>query len=145
GHAAGHLHVDVDGHGQRLVVHQAHAGQPQDVGDLVRVDEHAGRPVGDDGAGELGHGDHAALDVHVGVTQAGHKVALFGLDEPRLRADAVAGIRPDVGDATAGDGDVGAGQNFAAVDIDPAAVADDGIGMLAPHRHGDEVLSHFMP
>ena len=51
GHAGGHLHIDVDRHGQRLVVHQPHARQAQHVGDLVRVDEHGGRAVRDDGAG----------------------------------------------------------------------------------------------
>ena len=94
----------------RLVVHQPHAGQAEDVGDLVWVDEHAGRPVGNDGAGELGYGDHAALDVHVGIAQAGDKVALFGLNDAGLWANRMAGIRPNVGDAAAVDGHVGAGQ-----------------------------------
>ncbi len=114
-------------------------------GSPVRIDKHAGRPVGNDGASELGHGDHAALDVHVGVAQTGDEIALFGLDEARARADSVTRVRPYVGDSAVINGDVGAGQNLAAVDIDPAAVANNSVGMLAPHRHGNEVLGQFMP
>jgi hypothetical protein len=58
------------GRHQRLVVHQPHAGQAQHIGDLVRVDEHRGGAVRDDGAGEFGDGHHAALDMHVAVAQS---------------------------------------------------------------------------
>ncbi len=54
GNAARHLHMHVDRHGDRLVVHQPDAVQPQHIGDLVRVDEHRGGAMRNDGAAELG-------------------------------------------------------------------------------------------
>ena len=45
GHAGRHLHEDVDRLRQRLVVHQPHALEAEDVRHLVRVDEHAGGAV----------------------------------------------------------------------------------------------------
>ena len=98
GHAGGHLHEDVDGLAGRLVHHQAHAAQAENVGDLVRVDEHAGGAVRQHGADELGHRQHARFDVHVRVQQPGHQISPAGLDDLGVRADGVAGILANVSD-----------------------------------------------
>ena len=65
-------------------MHQPDARHAEHIGDLVRIDEHRGRAVRDDGAGELGDRHHAALDMHVRVAEAGHEVAPRGLDDPRF-------------------------------------------------------------
>ena len=135
GDAGGHLHVDVDGQGLGFVVHQFDAGQAEDVGDFVGVDEHAGGAVGDDGAGEFGDGDHAAFDVHVGVAQAGDEVTAVSLHHFCLFPNRIVGIFADIGDAAVPDGDIGVGDDFAAVDVDPTAVFDDHRGRFAAHRH----------
>ena len=63
--------MHVDRHGQRLVMHQPHAFEAEHVGDLVRVDEHRGRAVRDDGAAEFGDRHHAAFDMHMPVAKPG--------------------------------------------------------------------------
>ena len=62
-------------------------GKSEDIGDLVRVDEHRRRAVRDDGAREFRDGHHAALDMHVPVAEARHEIASLGLDDARLLAD----------------------------------------------------------
>ena len=47
GHAGGHLHPHVDRLDGGLIHHQAHTLQPKHVGDLVRIDEHAGGAMRD--------------------------------------------------------------------------------------------------
>src|SRR5690606_13045744 len=126
-------HIDVDWQAGRFLRHQPHALDAEDIGDFVRVDEHRGGAVRDDGAGELGDRDHAALDVHVGITEAGDEVAAGGIDHLRALAAAIVEILADGGKAAAGDGDVGAGNDFAGVDVHPAAVADEGVGRGAAH------------
>ena len=72
--AGWHLHPNVDRLPGGLVHHHLDALQAEDVGDLVRVHEHAGRAMRDDGAHELGHGQHARFDVHVPVQQTWDQV-----------------------------------------------------------------------
>ena len=62
------------------VEHVADAGDAEHVGDLVRVGNDAGRAPRHHGSGELGHGDHARFDVHVGVQQAGADVQATHVD-----------------------------------------------------------------
>ena len=47
--------------------------EPEDVGDLVVVDEHGRGAVRQDRLGEARHGHHRRLDVHVGVDEPGHE------------------------------------------------------------------------
>ena len=137
-HAGRHLDIDVDGRGERLVMHQADAFEAEHVGDLVRIDEHRGGAVRDDGAAEFGDRHHAALDMHVAVAQARHQVAPAGIDHLGALADGVAGVRPAIGEAARDDGKVGAGDHLARMHVDPAAVAHDQIGRPAPGRHVDQ-------
>ena len=134
-HAAGHLHIDVDGQAPRLVVHQPDAGQAQDVRDLVRVDEHRGGAVRDHGADELGHGDEAAFDMHVRVDETRDKVAAGGVDDLGPRAYGVGRVGADIGEASLGHDDVGAWDDLARIDVDPGAAADHQIGRTSAHRH----------
>ena len=145
GNTGWHLHEDVDRQAHRLVMHQAHAGQAQHIGDLVRIDEHRGGAMRDHGAGEFGDRHHAALDMHVAIAQTRHHVAALGFDDFCLRPDGVRGIGPDIGETASGDGDVGAGNDFARMDVDPGAVADDHVGLGAPHGGIDKPMRGFGP
>ena len=144
-HAGRHLHMHVDRHRQRLVMHQPDARQPEHVGDLVRIDEHRGRAVRDHRAAELRHRHHAALDMHVPVAEPRHEIAAAGVDDDRLLADRVAGVRPAIGEAPADDRKVGAGDDLARMHIDPAPVAHHQIGRLAPGRDVDQRRRHLGP
>lgn len=109
------------------------------------VYEHAGRAVGDDGAGKFRHRDHAAFDVHVAIAQAGDEVTAVGIHHLGLFADGVLGGRANVGDSAAANGHIGVGDNFGRVDIDPTAVGDDHVGGQAAHGHSGQLLSELAP
>ena len=144
-HAARHLHEDIDRQSRRLVVHEAHARQAQNIGDLVRVDEHRGRAMRDHGAGEFGHRHHAAFDVHVAVAEARHQVAAIGRDHHRIPADAVGGIGADIGEAPVRDGDVGVVDDLAGMHVHPAALADHHVGGDAAHGGIDQAAAALGP
>ena len=145
GGAGGHLDEDVDGLREGLVVHQADALEPHDIGDLVGVDEHAGGAVGGDGADEFGDGQHAAFDMHVPVAKAGDEVAALGVDDLRVRSDEAVEARAAPGEAAGFDGDVAAGEDLAGMDVDPGAVADHQIGGGAAGGDGDEIGGDLGP
>ena len=138
GHAAWHLNVDVDGHRRGFVVHQADARQPEDIGDLVRIDEHRRRPVRDHGATEFGDRHHAALDVHMRVAEARDQVASFRIDDRRVRTDGVAEARSNRRDPPADNGDVRARHDLSRMDAEPARVLKERVRRRASHRHVDE-------
>ena len=138
GHTGRHLHEDVDRHGHRLVMHQPDAGQAQHIGDFVRVDEHRCGAMRDHRAGELGDRHHAAFDMHVRVAQARHKVAALRIDHLRCLADAMRRAGPYIGEAARGDGNVGAGDDLARMDVHPSAIADHRVSRVATHGDGDE-------
>ena len=145
GRAGRHLGEDVHGLQQRLVVHHPHTFQPKNVGDLVGVGEDGGGAVGDDGSAELGRGQHAAFDMHVAVAQAGDDVAPTGVDHLGLRADAVAGVGADVGEAAGGNRNLPAVEHFAALHVDHLAPADNQVGGAAPGGDGDQTRGALGP
>ena len=112
---------------------QLHALQSEDIGDLMRVDEHTSRAAHSHGAHELRHRDHARFDVHVSVEQAGHKEASFCVDDLRLFADGVTGVLPYVGDVTVLDGDIGPGEDLPRLHADPLSVLDHQVSRDTPH------------
>ena len=88
-------------------MHQLDAWQPQHIGDLMRVDEHGGRAMRDDGAGELGHRHHAAFDMHMPVAQTRHEISAIGLDDLRLGAYGMGRIGTHISEAFGDDRDIG--------------------------------------
>ena len=145
GRAGGHLGEDVDRLHQRFVMHHAHTGQAEDIGDLMRIGEHRRRTMGDHRAGEFCRGQHAGFDVHMPVTKAGDHVAPVCLDNLGLRAGHIAGIRHNGGDPAGGDGDVVAWQGFAAVDIDPDAALDHRVGGRTARGDVDQAWGSVRP
>ena len=139
GHAGRHLDPDIDRLGERLVMHQTNALQAEYIGDLMGIDEHRGRAMGNDGAAELRHRHHAAFHMHMGVAETWHDVAALGLDHLRVGADRVGGIRPAIGKAPRADRDVRAGNDLAGMNVHPAGTTHDEIGRLPAHRHIDEL------
>ncbi|MCY1237915.1 hypothetical protein D9M72_506280 [compost metagenome] len=89
-------------------------------------------------AGKFGDGDETAFDMHVGVAKAGHQVAAVRIDDLGVGADRVAGVRADIGEAASFDGDIGAGNDLAGIDVDPFSIADHEIGRLAAHGNVDQ-------
>ena len=62
-------------------MHHAHAVQTQHVGDFMRIGEHAGGSMRDDGPGELGGGQHAVTipyPVSTGSHHAGRSGRIAG-------------------------------------------------------------------
>jgi len=83
--------------------------------------------------------------MHVPVAQSGDKITAIRLDDFRRGADAVARIRPAIGEAARRYRQAGAGNDLARMNIDLAAVPDDEIGRGATHRNVNKVRSGFTP
>ena len=71
-----------------LLEHPTDAVEPEDVGDLVIVDEHRRGAVRQDRLGEARDGHHRRLDVHVRVDEPGHEMGTVGVEHARLRSRA---------------------------------------------------------
>ena len=145
GGAAGHLHEYVDALLQGLVVHQAHAFQTHDIGDFMRVYEHRGGAVGHYRAGELRDGEHAALDMHMRIAQAGEDVAAVRLDHLGIGADHGRGVGAAIGKTAVCDGNIRVFNNFAGMDVHPFALPDNHIGGRAGGGNINEAGGDFGP
>jgi len=116
---------------RRRVQHEADAVQPVDVGDLVRVGDHAGDAVRQRGLAEGGRRAHAALDVHVGVDQARRDIAPAQVDDVR------GGVAfAHAHDDRVLDRDLG-GIDFAGKDVDELQVRQQQVGSDLAARGGD--------
>ena len=115
-----------------LLEHPADPVEPEDVGDLVVVDEHGRGAVRQDRLGEARHGHHRRLDVQVRVDEPGHEKGAVGLEQARLRPARVGGVA-EHRDAPRLDRDVDAVEHLARVDVDEAPAGDDEVGGLAAH------------
>ena len=115
-----------------LLEHPADPVEPEDVGDLVVVDEHGRGAVRQDRLGEARDGHHRRLDVHVRVDEPGHEKGAVGLEQARLRPARVGGVA-EHRDAPRLDRDVDAVEHLARVDVDQAPAGDDEVGGLAAH------------
>ena len=144
-HAARHLNPHIQRQRGGFVVHQLDACEAQHVGNLVGVDEHAGGAVRGDRAGELGHREHAALDVHGAVAQPGYQEAVRSLDDAGRRTDGAARVGADVGDASLGNRDVSVRNNFAGIDVDPTTLPDHQVGRRATSCDIDQAGCCFGP
>ena len=142
--AGRHLGEDVDGLHQRLVMHHPHAAQAKDIGNLVRVGEHRGRAMRDHGRSEFGRRQHPAFDMHMPVAQAGDQVTAIGLDHFGVGADAMAGVRADIGKASGGDGDLPV-QHLACLDIDQLAATNDHVGRAAASGDSNQMRRDLGP
>src|SRR5512137_786545 len=71
--------------------------------------------------------------MHVAVEQAGHQPAPTRLDDLSRRANGELRLRPDVGDATLGDGNVRLGDDLTRLDAHPTASSKDDVSRGAPH------------
>lgn len=135
------LHGGAGGLGQHFL-HTLHAG---DDGDLHQVAGHGGGAVLDHHLGKLGVGEHAALNVDVGVDEAGGQVLAGGVDDLGVRAAAAFGQLAYGGNALSGNGDVG-GVNLCGVNVDQLAAPDDHVSGSLPLSHCDEpVIHHRLP
>lgn len=117
GDAGGDAEMDFAGRLRGELLHVADAVETEDVGDLVRVGDGADGAVGDGDAGELRRGEHGALDVDVGVDEAGAEVA--GVGDGLVFADG--------GDFAVGDFD-NAGENALVGDVEDLAAEEHGEG-----------------
>ncbi len=80
GRTTWHLGEHINRLHQSLIMHHTHTGQPQYIGNLMRVGEHAGGAMRDHGSGEFRRGQHAAFNMHMRITQAGQHKATLCLD-----------------------------------------------------------------
>ena len=140
-----HLGEDVHRLHQGFVMHHAHAFQPQHIGDLMRVGEHRRGAMGDHSAGKFRRCQHAAFDVHMPVTQAGDHIAALCLDHLGRVAFAMAGVRPDKGNAARLDRDIMVRQGFTRVHVDPDTAGDNRIRSAASCRNSDQLIGHIGP
>ena len=107
-----------------LLEHPADAVEPEDVGDLVVVDEHGRGAVRQDRLGEARDGHHRRLDVHVRVDEPGHEKGAVGVEHARLRPARVGGVA-EHRDPPRLDRDVDAVEHLARVDVDQAPAGDE--------------------
>ena len=109
-HAGGRREHGLERRAAGVIEHDSDALEPHDVGALVRVRVDGRGAARHDDARVLGRADHGALDVDVRVDVAGRYVLAGSVDDTGLGPDAVLGrvaVKAQVGDAPAGDGDVG--------------------------------------
>ena len=97
------------------------------------------------GAGKFRRCQHTAFDVHMPVTQAGDHIAALGLDHLGRVAFAVAGVRPDKGNAPGLDRDIMVRQGFARVHVHPDTAGDNRIRGAASCRNSDQLIGHTGP
>ena len=142
--AGRHLREYVDGLHQRLVMHHPHAAQAKNIGNLMRVGEHRRRAMRDHGGGEFGRRQHPAFDMHVTIAEARDQVTASRLDHLGIRADAMAGVRADIGETPGGDGDLPV-QHLARLHIDQFAATDDHVGRAAACGDSDQMRSNLRP
>jgi len=108
-----HLDINVDGLGHRFIMHQADTVQSKHIGNLVGINEHRGRAMGDHGAAKFGNRHHAAFNMHVGVTQSGDQISAAGIDNPSVFTDHRAGIRTAIGKPALDNRQIGTGNDLA--------------------------------
>jgi hypothetical protein len=99
----------------------------------MRINEHARCATRRDSAHKLSDSDHARLNVHVTVEQAGDEIPAMRVDDDRILPDCVAGIRTDEGYAPVHDGDICPVYDLAGLDADPLPMTDDEVGVGASH------------
>ena len=139
GHGVIELHRGVLGLRQDLL-HALHAG---DDGDLHQVGGHGSGAVLDHHLGKFGIGEHAALDMDMGIHEAGGQVHALGVDHLRVGADGTGRNRADRGDLAVGNG------NFRFIDlvgddIDQFAVFDHNVRGLLPQCYLNQFVVHLM-
>jgi hypothetical protein len=139
-YTGGHLHKDMDWLVEGFINHQFDAPQAKNIGDFVRVDEHAGCAKGSHGAHKLGDGDHAALDMHVRVQQARDEIAPARIEHLGLRANGMIGVFAHIGDVFLDDGDISMRDDLPGLDADPLSVFDNHIRRGAAHGNVDKCL-----
>jgi hypothetical protein len=111
-----------------LVHHQLDSPQAKHVGDLVRIHEHACRPMRGHRADKLGHRHHAALNVHMRVEQARHQVSSPCIDYLRTLTDGMTGILADISNVAFDHRDICARDDLPGLHTDPLSVPDDQVG-----------------
>ena len=131
-HAGRDREQDLELQPAALLEHPADAVEPEDVGDLVIVDEHGRGAVRQDRLGEARHGHHRRLHVHVGVDEPWHEERPVGIEYARLRPARVGGVA-EHRDPPRLDRDVDAVEHLARVDADQAPAGDEQVGGLAAH------------
>ncbi len=142
-HTGRHLHPDVNGLLLRFIHHQLHALETEHIGDLMRVDEHAGRAAHGDRAHKLGDRHHAGFDVHVTIQQTRDEVASLRIDDLCVLADRMTRIFTHIGNMPVDHGNIRAGDDLSGLDAYPFAVEDDQVGRNASHGDIDECAGKF--
>ena len=120
-------------------MHHPHTGQPQHIGNLVRVVKHGGGAMRHHGAGKFGGGQHAAFDVHMAVAQTGDQIVAGGVDDFGVRPGAMKGIRANIGETPHGDRHLPLRQDLAALHVDKGAAPDHQIGFGAASCHSNQM------
>ena len=126
-----------------FVHHQLDALETEYIGDLMRVDEHAGRAAHGHGAHKLGDRHHAQFDVHVSIQQTWDKVASLRVDDLRVLADRMVRVFPYIGNMPIFNGNIRTGDDLTGLHADPFAVEDDQVGRNASHGDIDECAGKF--
>ena len=67
------------------------------IADFMGVNEHRCCAVGNDGAGEFGHGHHAGFHMHMSIAKAGHQIPPARVHQFRVIANAMVSIFTDIG------------------------------------------------
>ena len=83
--------------------------------------------------------------MHVPIAKPGDQIAPSAIDHLGRGADAMAGIRPNIGKAPIGHGDLPAVKHLSALDIDQTDIADNQIGGIAASGDGNKAGGGFSP
>ena len=142
--AGGNLNVDPHRRCPRFIDHQTNAGQSENVRDLVRVDECSGRPARKDRRGEAPHGEHRALDVHVGIKEPGDEVSAARFHNGGVGTDHRSSVRAAIGDPAAENGDIRPVDDLARTDVHPSSVANNQSGRPPSSGNGRQIACHLL-
>ena len=115
----------------RVFKHEAHAVEPHDVADLMRVGADGRRAPRQNGAGEVLGDHHRALDVHVRVDVAGDQIASLTIVVRPGRKDRLLSLLTHQNDKSVQYVDTGR-IDFSRNDIEKLYVADRQIARYLP-------------
>ena len=122
------------------LLHALHAG---DDGDLHQVGSHGSGAVLDHHLGKFGVGEHAALDVDMGVHEAGGQVHALGVDHLRVGAHGTGRNRAGRGNLAVGNGNLRF-IDLVGDDVDQLAVLDHDVRRLLPQCYLNQFVVHLM-
>jgi hypothetical protein len=122
----------------RLICHETHTIKPEDICDLMWIDEHPSRAARGHRAHKLSNSDHARLNMQMAIQQAGNNMTVFCLDNPSFGSNCMTRVMTNKGNALPDNRHGDTRDYFPGLNANPAAAAYDDIRRFSAHGDIDE-------